>query len=115
MRAEGATHNCWPAIGQTTPLSVRLTIIKQAGSTSDYSFGSRAGCQNLDRRCESIIDSRAWVVLRSVDGPFSARQSIILDLEEFSAGHAQFDDVTLICFGPVSPAGFQPDTSESLP
>ena len=38
---------------------------------------------------------------RAGDGPKAIGQSIIRDLEDFSAGHAQFDDITLICFGPV--------------
>jgi phosphoserine phosphatase RsbU/P len=42
---------------------------------------------------------------RSGEGPKAIGQSIIRDLEDFSAGHAQFDDITLICFGPVAPAG----------
>jgi serine phosphatase RsbU (regulator of sigma subunit) len=40
------------------------------------------------------------------NGPRATGQAIIQDLQDFSAGHAQFDDITLICFGPV--AG-QPD------
>ncbi len=34
------------------------------------------------------------------DGPRAAGQTIIRDLLFFSAGNAQFDDITLICFGP---------------
>jgi phosphoserine phosphatase RsbU/P len=49
---------------------------------------------------------------RAGDSPKAIRQSIIRDIEVFSAGPAQFDDVTLICFGPVAPAGFQPDRTE---
>jgi phosphoserine phosphatase RsbU/P len=48
------------------------------------------------------------------DSPRAIGHEIVRDLQDFSAGHAQFDDITLICFGPVFPAGFQPDTSESL-
>jgi phosphoserine phosphatase RsbU/P len=39
------------------------------------------------------------------DSPKAIGHGIIQDLQEFSAGHAQFDDITLICFGPVTPAG----------
>jgi phosphoserine phosphatase RsbU/P len=38
---------------------------------------------------------------RAGDGPKAIGRSIIRDFEDFSAGHAQFDDITLICFGPV--------------
>jgi serine phosphatase RsbU (regulator of sigma subunit) len=36
------------------------------------------------------------------DGPRAAGHAVIRDIEDFSAGHAQFDDITLICFGPVA-------------
>ncbi len=35
------------------------------------------------------------------DGPRATGHSIVRDLEDFSDGHPQFDDITLICFGPV--------------
>jgi sigma-B regulation protein RsbU (phosphoserine phosphatase) len=38
-------------------------------------------------------------------GPKAIGQAILRDLEEFSAGTAQFDDMTLIRFGPAAPAG----------
>jgi phosphoserine phosphatase RsbU/P len=44
------------------------------------------------------------------DGPKAIGRSIIRDFEDFSAGHAQFDDITLICFGPVTP----PDSNRTL-
>jgi phosphoserine phosphatase RsbU/P len=39
---------------------------------------------------------------RAGDSPKAIGQSIVRHLADFSAGHAQFDDITLICFGPVS-------------
>jgi serine phosphatase RsbU (regulator of sigma subunit) len=30
-------------------------------------------------------------------------RAILQDIREFSAGHAQADDITLICFGPLAP------------
>ena len=38
---------------------------------------------------------------RSGGSPKAIGQGIIRDLAEFSAGRGQFDDITLICFGPV--------------
>jgi phosphoserine phosphatase RsbU/P len=40
-------------------------------------------------------------VAESVGGPESVGRAILQDLREFTAGHAQFDDTTLICFGRV--------------
>ena len=50
---------------------------------------------------------------RAGDSPKAIGQSVIRDIEDFPAGHAQFDDITLICFGPVAPAGFQAESTES--
>jgi phosphoserine phosphatase RsbU/P len=36
-------------------------------------------------------------------GPQAVGRAIVQDIREFSAGHPQADDVTLICFGPVLP------------
>ena len=33
--------------------------------------------------------------------PSSVGRAILQDIREFSAGHPQADDITLICFGPV--------------
>jgi len=35
------------------------------------------------------------------EGPRATGHAIIRDLQDFSGGHPQFDDITLICFGPV--------------
>ena len=40
----------------------------------------------------------------AVGGPVQTGQTIVRAIHEFSAGCTQFDDITLICFGPV---GFQ--------
>jgi serine phosphatase RsbU (regulator of sigma subunit) len=48
------------------------------------------------------------------DGPKAIGQSIIRDLLSFSTGHAQFDDITLICFGPLAgqpDGGIEADTA----
>jgi sigma-B regulation protein RsbU (phosphoserine phosphatase) len=36
------------------------------------------------------------------DGPMATGHTIIRDLQDFSGGHAQFDDITLVCFGPIA-------------
>jgi len=69
--------------------------------------------------CEERYDSTENPRLRNRlslagDGPRAAGQSIIRDLLFFSAGHAQFDDITLICFGPVAgqpDGGIEADTA----
>ncbi|QEH37385.1 Phosphoserine phosphatase RsbU [Aquisphaera giovannonii] len=39
-------------------------------------------------------------------GPDVVGRAILQDIREYTAGHAQVDDITLVCFGPVSrPAG----------
>lgn len=41
-------------------------------------------------------------VAASSGGPESVGRAILQDIREFSAGHAQADDITLICFGPLA-------------
>ena len=57
---------------------------------------------------EEIYDSTANSRLRkrlglTSGGPEATGRDIIQDIRAFSAGHTQFDDITLICFGPVGP------------
>ena len=40
-------------------------------------------------------------VAQAGGGPTSVGKAILQDIREFSAGHPQADDITLICFGPV--------------
>ena len=35
-------------------------------------------------------------------GPETVGRALLQDIREFSAGHTQTDDITLICFGPVA-------------
>ena len=41
-------------------------------------------------------------VAASSGGPESIGRAILQDIREFSAGHSQADDITLICFGPLA-------------
>jgi serine phosphatase RsbU (regulator of sigma subunit) len=55
---------------------------------------------------EELYDSRDNLRLRkrvseSPGGPEAVGRSILQDIREFSAGHAQSDDITLICLGPT--------------
>ena len=47
-------------------------------------------------------DNRRLVkrMAESSGGPEAVGRAILQDIREFSAGHAQADDITLICFGP---------------
>ena len=35
-------------------------------------------------------------------GPEAVGRAILQEIREYSAGHVQVDDITLICFGPVA-------------
>ncbi len=55
---------------------------------------------------EEIYDSRDQRrlikrVAESQGGPESVGKSILQDIREFSLGHQQADDITLVCFGPI--------------
>jgi phosphoserine phosphatase RsbU/P len=64
------------------------------------------GVTDAQSRCGQRYDSTEHPRLRdrlsrAGNSPKAIGQSIIRDLEDFSAGHDQFDDITLISFGPV--------------
>ena len=40
-------------------------------------------------------------VAESSGGPEAVGRAILQDIREFSAGHSQADDITLVCFGPL--------------
>jgi len=40
-------------------------------------------------------------VAQSSGGPVAVGRSILQDIREFSAGHSQADDITLVCLGPT--------------
>jgi sigma-B regulation protein RsbU (phosphoserine phosphatase) len=42
-------------------------------------------------------------VAQSAGGPEAVGRAILQDIREFSAGHSQADDITLMCLGPTSP------------
>jgi phosphoserine phosphatase RsbU/P len=57
---------------------------------------------------EELYDSREnrRLLKRVMESPGSPEQvgkSILQDIREFSLGHKQVDDITLVCFGPVAP------------
>ena len=58
---------------------------------------------------EELYDSREVrrLLKRVTDSPGSAEavgKSILQDIREFSLGHRQADDITLVCFGPTRKA-----------
>jgi phosphoserine phosphatase RsbU/P len=66
---------------------------------SDGVTDAQGGCgQRYDSTEHPRLRDR---LSRAGDSPKAIGQSIIRDIEDFAAGHAQFDDITLICFGPV--------------
>ena len=65
---------------------------------------------------EELYDSREnsrllHRVAETAGGPEAVGRAILQDIREFSAGHPQADDITLICFGPVAPAASRPATA----
>jgi sigma-B regulation protein RsbU (phosphoserine phosphatase) len=68
-----------------------------------YSDGVTDALSVCGQRYDSTENPRLRDRLRLAgDGPRAAGHAIIRDIQDFSAGHAQFDDITLICFGPVA-------------
>jgi serine phosphatase RsbU (regulator of sigma subunit) len=68
-----------------------------------YSDGV-ADCRNAREEIYGWdIQRRLKQLAESIGTPEAIGRSILQDIGEFSAGHVQPDDITVICFGPVAP------------
>ncbi len=66
-----------------------------------YSDGVTDGRNSREELYDSRDQRRLIRRLTESPGrPEAVGRSILQDIREFSAGHAQTDDITLICFGP---------------
>jgi phosphoserine phosphatase RsbU/P len=67
-----------------------------------YSDGVTDARSIHEEMYDSKTDRRLWKRLGLASGgPEATGSTIIKDIRAFSAGRSQFDDITLICFGPV--------------
>jgi phosphoserine phosphatase RsbU/P len=65
------------------------------------------GCTDARNSEEELYDSREHrrLIKRVMESPGGAEavgKSILQEIREFSAGHKQVDDITLVCFGPLA-------------
>jgi phosphoserine phosphatase RsbU/P len=60
--------------------------------------------RNLREELYDSRDKRRLIkkLAETTGGPESVGRALIQDIREFSAGHTQVDDITLICFGPLA-------------
>jgi phosphoserine phosphatase RsbU/P len=60
--------------------------------------------RNLREELYDSRDNRRLLrkVAETTGGPEAVGRAILQDIREFSAGHVQVDDITLICFGPLA-------------
>ncbi len=60
--------------------------------------------RNLREELYESRDKRRLVkkLAETTGGPETVGRALLQDIREFSAGHTQVDDITLICFGPVA-------------
>ncbi len=60
--------------------------------------------RNLREELYDSRDNRRLVrkLAETVGGPEAVGRAILQDIREFSSGHVQVDDITLICFGPLA-------------
>ena len=64
------------------------------------------GCTDARSPSEELYDSQSnhrliKRVAQTSGGPAAVGKAILQDLREFSAGHSQADDITLVCLGPT--------------
>ena len=67
--------------------------------------------RNPDEELYDTKDQRRLLqrVMDSPGRPEDVGRSILQHIREYSLGHRQFDDITLVCFGPVLPRTSPPD------
>jgi phosphoserine phosphatase RsbU/P len=60
--------------------------------------------RNLREELYESRDNRRLVrkLADTQGGPEAVGRAILQDIREFSSGHVQVDDITLICFGPLA-------------
>ena len=64
--------------------------VTDARSSSDELYDSQSNHRLIKR------------VAQSSGGPEAVGKSILQEIREFSAGHSQADDITLVCLGPTA-------------
>ena len=59
--------------------------------------------RNLREELYDSRDKRRVIkkLAETTGGPEAVGRALLQDIREFSAGHTQVDDITLICFGPL--------------
>jgi phosphoserine phosphatase RsbU/P len=68
-----------------------------------YSDGVTDARSRGDELYDSLSNHRLLKrVAQSSGGPVAVGRAILQDIREFSAEHAQADDITLVCVGPTS-------------
>ena len=72
-----------------------MVVIYSDGVTDARSPGDELyDSQSNHRLIKRVADSPG--------GPVEVGKSILQDIREFSAGHSQADDITLVCLGPTA-------------
>lgn len=108
-RTDGSIEEHGAEIGGT-PLGIMpSTVYKQASIELElgdvvviYSDGVTDARNVHEEMYDSKEDPRLWKQLGLTrGGPEATGRAIIQDVRAFSAGRTQFDDITMICFGPV--------------
>ena len=72
---------------------------RRASSSPTASPTPATSARSCTNAGQSAADRR---VAETAGRPRDVGRAILQDIREFSAGHAQVDDITLICFGPVA-------------
>jgi phosphoserine phosphatase RsbU/P len=108
-RASGRIDECGPEVGGC-PIGIMPDAVYSEASVAlemgDVVIIYSDGVTDVRNADKETYDSRTTPRLRerlrhTPGGPTEVGRAIIQDLDSFSAGNSQFDDVTLICFGPV--------------
>jgi serine phosphatase RsbU (regulator of sigma subunit)/pSer/pThr/pTyr-binding forkhead associated (FHA) protein len=79
-------------------------VILNPGDVAVVHSDGVTDARNLREELYDSRDNRRLLkrLAESPGGPEAVGRSILQDIREFSAGHSQADDITLICFGPTA-------------
>ena len=85
-------------------LQARLEVKLNPGDVVAVFSDGVTDARNLREELYDSRDKRRLLrkLAETSGGPEAVGRALLQDIREFSAGHTQVDDITLICFGPLA-------------
>jgi phosphoserine phosphatase RsbU/P len=80
-----------------------MQVVLEPGDVAVMHSDGVTDARNTDEELYDSRDNRRLLkrLAESSGGPAAVGRAILQDIREYSAGHSQADDITLVCFGPT--------------